>query len=220
MVYASKVNGKQLTLCVSGKLWNRSLVMMDVETESLWSHILGEAMEGELKGARLKSIPADMLTWERWKQLHPKTTVLDMDATRFSVYTSAFYARKPESFVFGAIIQGEPYHASWPFLIKNQLLQIDTPELPALVVAEPKSTVARIFDRRLDGKTLDFKLTENGIRDAGTNSKWDTQGVAVEGELKGKKLEPMVGLMSFTRAWKAFHSKSTAVGKLGKAGER
>ena len=29
-------------------LWNRSLVMYDVETRSHWSHILGEAMQGEL----------------------------------------------------------------------------------------------------------------------------------------------------------------------------
>ena len=38
----------ELTLVVSGMLWNRNLVMLDLETESLWSHILGEAKAGVL----------------------------------------------------------------------------------------------------------------------------------------------------------------------------
>ena len=56
MVYASEVGGKKLTFQVSGKLWNRSLVMRDLETGSLWSHILGECMEGELMGKKLELI--------------------------------------------------------------------------------------------------------------------------------------------------------------------
>jgi hypothetical protein len=70
-VYDRTVNEKLLTLCVSGQLWNRSLVMLDIETRSLWSHILGEAMAGELKGQLLKPIPSDMVTWAAWKRDHP-----------------------------------------------------------------------------------------------------------------------------------------------------
>ncbi len=64
-----------LTLAVSGKLWNRSLVMVDTETESLWSHLLGKAMEGELKGTVLETLPATMVSWQSWKADHPATTV-------------------------------------------------------------------------------------------------------------------------------------------------
>ena len=41
-------------------LWNRSLVMYDVETKSNWSHILGRAMDGEMKGTRLEMLPSEI----------------------------------------------------------------------------------------------------------------------------------------------------------------
>ena len=48
----------------NGMLWNRSLVMYDRETESSWSHILGEAMDGKMKGATLDHVPSDR--WTLW----------------------------------------------------------------------------------------------------------------------------------------------------------
>jgi hypothetical protein len=48
-VYATNVDKQKLTFCVSGQLWNRSLVMMDLETKSLWSHLLGRGMQGKHK---------------------------------------------------------------------------------------------------------------------------------------------------------------------------
>ena len=45
-MYAAEVGKQKLTFGVSGMLWNRSLVMYDKETGTLWSHILGEAMQG------------------------------------------------------------------------------------------------------------------------------------------------------------------------------
>ena len=59
-MYASQVESRKLTFSVSGMLWNRSLVMLDQETKSLWSHILGQAMRGPLKGTRLEVIPSTM----------------------------------------------------------------------------------------------------------------------------------------------------------------
>ena len=36
-------------------------------------------------------------------------------------------------------------------------------------------------------------------------------GEAIEGELKGKRLKPRVGIMSFRKAWQNFHPDSTEV---------
>ena len=77
-MYDRPVADKDQTLSVSGKLWDRSLVMQDHETKSLWSHILGEAMNGNLKGAKLKRLPSDMVTWGKWKAAHPNTTALKL----------------------------------------------------------------------------------------------------------------------------------------------
>jgi len=52
------------------------LVMYDRETESLWSQILGEAVEGRKKGDKLEFIPAIHTTWEDWKTQNPDTLAL------------------------------------------------------------------------------------------------------------------------------------------------
>ena len=57
LVFLARNDGKDVTLRVSGMLWKHNLVMQDLETRSLWSHMLGECMAGELKGARLTMLP-------------------------------------------------------------------------------------------------------------------------------------------------------------------
>ena len=109
--------------------------MLDLETRSLWSHILGEAMDGELKGAQLEIIPADMMTWEAWKKQHPKTTVLSLSPTRFRNYRNSFYAQRPDRFVYGVVIDGSAYHFPWPSLTKHPVQNVMAGETPALVAA-------------------------------------------------------------------------------------
>ena len=76
MVHARKIGDQTLTFIVSGKLWRNSLIMQDVETGSLWSHVTGEALEGKLAGKHLELLPSVQTTWSRWLAAHPQTTVL------------------------------------------------------------------------------------------------------------------------------------------------
>ena len=57
-------------------LWRNSLVMMDEETGSLWSHVVGEALQGPLKGKVLKTVPVVQTSWAAWIKQHPDTKVL------------------------------------------------------------------------------------------------------------------------------------------------
>jgi hypothetical protein len=100
VVYARRVNGKDLTFMVSGMLWRDSLVMLDRETETLWSHVTGEALRGPLKGKKLEALPVVQTTWERWLKTHPDTQVLAkdeaVDGPAFAAYQS-----DPERFGLG-----------------------------------------------------------------------------------------------------------------------
>lgn len=72
------MDGKELTMGVSGKLWKNVLIMYDRQTDTLWSHLLGEGLVGPLKGKFLKILPtAVFITYKEWKQLYPDTKVLD-----------------------------------------------------------------------------------------------------------------------------------------------
>ncbi len=76
MVYARSLGDTTLTLIVSGKLWRNSLVMMDEETGSLWSHVSGVCLEGDLVGRKLATTPSVQTTWADWYAAHPTTRVL------------------------------------------------------------------------------------------------------------------------------------------------
>ena len=76
-MYDREVRGRALTFGVSGKLYRNSLIMYDRETGSLWSHFLGAAVVGPLRGTRLTFIPAAFTDWGAWRRAHPSTLVLD-----------------------------------------------------------------------------------------------------------------------------------------------
>lgn len=210
-MYDRKVNGKTLTFCVSGQLWNRSLLMKDVETESLWSHLLGESVQGELKETRLETRPSDMLTWAAWKERHPETTVLNLSRTNQD-YTKEFYA-DPAKFVVGFVGKFGIQHCSFATLVKQPVLNADARGLPLLIVFDQESTSALVFERKLEEQTLTFEPLDKGrLRDQQTGSTWErTGGVATDGPLKGKKLTPQVGIVSYTKAWRTFHPDSKEI---------
>jgi len=76
VVHVRQLEDTTLTFIVSGKLWRNSLIMMDKETGSLWSHITGECMEGEYLDRTLTQIPSVQTTWSEWVTAHPGTRVL------------------------------------------------------------------------------------------------------------------------------------------------
>ena len=209
-MYDRKLNGKPHTFVVSGKLWNRSLAMMDQETGSLWSHILGLCMEGKLKDTELTALPADMVTWAAWKREHPKTTVLKMSRTNRR-FKNDFY-KQPERFVIGFRGKTGFFHRSFTTMKARPLLNIDAGGKQLMILFNPESTSARIYSRQLGERELTFTVNDKSqLQDKQTGSIWNHGGTAIEGPLKGKQLQPHVGIVSFTRAWKTFHPESKEV---------
>ena len=78
-MYARRLEGRTLTLGVSGKLWRDALVMYDRETDSLWTQISGEALQGPLAGKSLVEFPSELTTWKDWRERYPDTWVLKKD---------------------------------------------------------------------------------------------------------------------------------------------
>jgi len=204
-VYARRVGRRELTFVVSGKLWNRSLVMMDKETGSLWSHLLGEAMRGPLKGTELETVPSIITDWATWRRDHPKTTVLAMSRTA-ERFQSRLVSRQPEKYVLG-MAGGEA--KAWPLdQLKKQPVVNDTFDgVPILIVFDASTGTAWSYERRVDGKSLDFTMRRDGIVvDRETGSTWHfARGAATAGPLKGTSLTPALGIVSYRRAWEQFH---------------
>lgn len=81
---------------------------------------------------------------------------------------------------------------------------LDTP-----TIAEGRDVGAMAaFDPELDGRSLTFSVTPEGIVDDQTGSVWNVSGRAVAGNLEGERLEVMVAIDSFWFDWAAFHPET------------
>jgi len=203
-VYARRVDGQVLTLAVSGMLWNRSLVMMDTQTKTLWSHLLGKAMQGPLKGKYLETILSKMTDWSTWKKLHPDTTVVNLRRTSRN-YRRAFY-RAPAAFVLGIAGGDKPHAWSFAQLIEHPVLNDTFDKTPIVILFESESKTASVYDRRVDGKTLTFKNEADRLIDQETGSEWNRlSGTAIRGTLEGTALKAIPAIVSYATAWMTFH---------------
>ena len=184
--------------------------MLDLETKSLWSHLLGRGMQGQHKGTLLKVLPSDITTWSAWKNEHPETTVLNLRRSSRQ-FVKDFY-KEPKRFVAGFVGNFAIYHVSMDQLLKQSIANIDAKGLPLLIVFDPEGTATRIFRRKLGDQVLTFTASsKDKLKDDQSGSVWNRSGVAIEGPLKGKSLEQQVSIPSFRRAWQNFHPDSRLV---------
>lgn len=89
-MYSAKIDGEATTFGTSGLLYRSNKVMYDRLTNSLWNQFTGEPIVGPLwdSGARLEFFPVLVTTWEEWVELHPDTTVLDIETGH---YPASYY---------------------------------------------------------------------------------------------------------------------------------
>lgn len=207
-MYARDVADKRLTFGVSGKLWNRSLIMYDRETNSDWSHILGKSMAGPLAGTELTQVPSVMTDWASWSKQHPAGTVLWMQRTS-AEYKRQFY-RHPVDFVLGIVRRGSAVAWSFDELSRRGVIQDQLGDAAVVVLYEANSVTARLFSRELEGQTLTFTIDkQNRPIDTETGTEWDPiTGRGLRGKLAGKHLQALPAIVSYSKAWSQFHPNS------------
>jgi hypothetical protein len=64
------------------------------------------------------------------------------------------------------------------------------------------------FTRQIDGQPIIISFDGTAIKDERTNSTWNVFGEAVDGELKGKQLSPVVSINHFWFSWAAFRPET------------
>jgi hypothetical protein len=209
-----------------------ALVMYDHRTDSLWSHFTGAAFTGPFAVTRLEILPAMQTTWERWKELHPDTLVLDKglgsqydgyrdDEYRFYYSDSSagvigetrsddrLYTKE---FVLGLLIDGEAKAYAFGDLNEHPVVNDSFAGQELVVTFDPESATGGTFSREVAGRTLTFQPIESPesssplMVDNETGSRWLLlTGEAIEGELKGTELDQIPSNYAFWFAWKDWH---------------
>jgi hypothetical protein len=219
-VYSREINDQEYTFGVSGKLIMNVLVMYDRQNDSLWSQLLGEAVEGPLKGAKLEFLPAVHTTWEDWKTQHPDTLALVKGYSgNYSSYRS--YNQSGRAGVLGETFQDDRLYVkefvvgvhlgdqavAYPFSVLNDepVVNDQVDDTPLLVFFNTETGAAVVFSRRLaDNRVLSFSVKDAlTLEDAESGSTWDgMSGLAVDGPLGGTQLKPVKHTNSFWFGWK------------------
>lgn len=185
IAFERKLDGKETTFGVSGKLYKSNLVMYDRTTETLWNQLGGEAIIGEHLGQKLRQIPLETITWDDWKEKHPNTEVLSKDTGYSRNYDQNPYeGYETDRDTFGTEFEDDRLH--------------------------PK---AKIWGIELDGRFKaysDESLTSVGnlndsFADKNLKISRDRDGAVTIKDESGKDLVPTI---SFWFAWVAFHPET------------
>ena len=83
---------------------------------------------------------------------------------------------------------------------------------PVLVLLAEDGKSVRVFDRRLDGRALEFfrKPDSPTLFDSETGSQWDFGGAATSGALAGRRLSKIPSLKDYWFDWKTYHPDTGA----------
>jgi hypothetical protein len=235
-VWETTVDGRVLHFHLAG-INNQNFIMSDDETGSWWQQITGECVLGPLKGRKLKLSDFDELTFAEWKHEDARGgRVLRPDPRVAAAghYESADWETKMQRVPVATVladpkavlpartlvvgVEAGDASKAYPFdALARQNPIVDTiGATPVLVLLAEDGKSVRVFDRRLDGRALEFFKGQgtSDLFDSETGSRWDFNGAAVSGPLAGRRLEKIPSLKDYWFDWKTYHP-STGVYLLG-----
>jgi hypothetical protein len=225
VVYAREMDDEIYRFGVAG-LDQGTMIMYDAETGSHWSQLVGAAVSGEMTGRRLEKLPSALTTWGRWRELHPDTTVYVKRSipygARFTGKAFASVAEAEEGPVrpVDLVIGVEGHVEARAYLARRlaaggRLVHDELEGTPIAVFLSEDLATARVYDRRLDDRTLRLELAAGDrLRDVETGSIWEPlSGEAIAGPLKGRRLQPLVSTYSLWFAWHKYRPDTSLHGE-------
>lgn len=222
-MYAREIDGNVYDFGVSGKLIMNVLVMYDRQTESFWSQLLGEAVEGELKGAQLEYVTSWFTSWSAWVAEHPNTIALDKGSSRSTDSYTSYYTNSQagiigeaveddrlatKEFIIGVEYEGTAKAYPFSILSRNPIVNDTLNGREIVVVFVHEGSTGIVFDREVNGQTLIFErdAITGQMLDEETGTLWDVwRGIGLEGELEGTILQRVPSTRSFWFGWKDWY---------------
>jgi hypothetical protein len=207
IVYERTVAGRTLTFGVSGLLYRDALVMYDRETNTLWSHVDGRALEGPLLGETLQPVPAIHATWKQWKALYPESMILKKDGRYRSSYEDynrdrsviSIFGRRmnrsvlpPKERILGVRFGGDATAFMVREVRKAAIVKGEVGNVPIVLAAVDEDLPIVAFERVVGDRVLTFSPADSlepALEDAETRSLWRvSDGKAIDGPLQGEQL--------------------------------
>jgi Protein of unknown function (DUF3179) len=217
-------DGNVVEFGTSGKLYNSNLVMYDRSSNSLWSQALAQGIVGKYAGVNLQRIPFDVANWKEWKELYPESKVLSRDTGSSRPYGADPYgdyytnsevlfpiSNKDDRLGLKEIIIGLENNGLYKAYklqdVEDKKVINDVINNRPIVLFSSFPFMARAFNPVVDDQTLQFRYDSqnNTYVDIQTESEWNFEGSAINGELTGKELNRLPFDEGYWFEWVAFH---------------
>ena len=218
--YSPVVDGKLQTFRLVG-MDHYNALFEDNVTKSWWQQATGIAITGKLKGKILPEIPTSQLSLDTWLRKHPASLILQPDTLFKKNYKDlAGYDKgiikgalekrdsaswKSKSWVIGVTYDGKSKVFDWNDLVKKKVINDSLGNVPLLLVLENDNSSFHVYDRRIFGQAVEFESSNAFLIDKGTKSKWNFDGICIDGTQKGKALTSVQAYQEFWHSWNNFH---------------
>lgn len=222
-VYERKFNGLVHKFGTLAILYNGNLVMYDNITDTYWLQLTGEAIKGNLKGTRLKNFVR--IDYARWGNIKSMPNLKILPPQKEMSFYDNFYImsmksklglfaigkkKVPDTYPeytqgLGLRVGDEAKFYKLETIHKAKLIEDTVGNWNLLILGDDVTGAAKIFRRFVDGDVLTFKKVGQYLVDNQTHSKWNLDGVATDGKLKGKRLVSPFYTKVYWFAWWALY---------------
>jgi hypothetical protein len=198
MVHRRELDGTPLVFGNQGALFGNAMTWWDHDTGSVWSQPLGEAILGPRKGETLELLPSTLTMWEAWREEHPNTLVLDVDAWRTGFHLEDM-----------AVVVDRGTHAVAylipPLRTAGVVNDIVAGSELAIVIDPDDASRWVVFSRRLDDSVVDLELTSEGLVDTVSGTVFDPfLGIGILGPLADQTLDRLPAFTAFPADFMTF----------------
>lgn len=229
--YHASMDEMNLIFDAEGRLFEGNTVLIDRNTGSLWTQMLGMAFDGPLRGRGMPLLPVFWMTWNYAGRTFPNAPVLA------PVDPKKAYGRDP----YGSYQRRDSYYQndilvypvsrldrrfprktpmlglehngffmgiSVDYVKKNGVVNFFMADAALAAVHDPRMDVVRVFDRRIWDKPSLFVKEKGRLMDLGTRTFWNWDGKAVEGNMRDASMKELFGIYAMWFAWFAMNPET------------
>ncbi len=224
--------GKTTTFGVSGLLYNTNLMPYDRTTNSIWTQIGEQCVNGELMGIKARTFQIFETEWKTWKTMYPNSMVLSTDTGRSRNYfeypygdyrttNSLFYPVSledsrlfPKERVHGIISSDGVSAKLYRFdsFGKGRLITDDFSGQNIVIGSKSKNFIISFKQKKIANEILSFTIINDFkspeiLQDQFGNT-WDVFGNAVSGPHQGERMVPTHSFIGMFFSWAPFYGEA------------
>jgi len=222
------INGSPTTFGVSGLIYNTNLIPYDRQTNSNWSQMRLDCVNGPLINTEIKTFQLLETRWFTWKEMYPETKVLSLNTgidRPYGLYPYGDYKTNEDNLLFPISIDDrrlnrkERVHGIivddvakvfrfGSFASTNTMINdVINGEDVIIVGNASKNFIVSFYSKLRDGSTPVFTVVDRNevILEDQLGNEWDVFGYAVSGPAKGERLINTESFIGYWFSWGAFY---------------